>query len=69
MTTINGIIPRLRYRTGRVVAIRCAACRTWRKPRCFAPNANTCRICFADGKPARHRLEHARAALAKARGR
>ena len=69
MSTVNGIIPRLRYRTGRVVAIRCAACRTWRKPRCFAPNANTCRTCFADGRPARHRLEHLRAALVKTKSR
>ncbi|MEV6845464.1 hypothetical protein [Actinoplanes sp. NPDC051411] len=45
MTTITGLIPRLRYRTGRVVSIRCAACRTWRKPRAFDLNTNICHDC------------------------
>ena len=45
MTTITALIPRLHRRTGRVVAIRCAACRTWRKPRHFDRHTNTCRDC------------------------
>jgi hypothetical protein len=45
MTTIAALIPRIRYRTGRVVAIRCATCRAWRKPRHFNRNTNTCRAC------------------------
>lgn len=46
MTSIAAFIPRIRWhRTGRVVAIRCAACRTWRKPYCFARNSNTCHEC------------------------
>jgi hypothetical protein len=44
--TISTLIPRLRWhRTGLVVAIRCAACRTWRKPKAFNRNANTCHYC------------------------
>lgn len=45
MSTLTALIPRLRYRTGRVVSIRCAACRTWRKPRHFDRNTNTCHDC------------------------
>ena len=45
MTTITALIPRIRYRTARIVAIRCTRCRTWRKPRHFDCNANTCRVC------------------------
>ncbi|GLY97646.1 hypothetical protein [Actinoplanes sp. NBRC 103695] len=40
-------VPRLRIRESRVVAIRCATCRTWRKPRHFTRNGNTCRRCPA----------------------
>jgi hypothetical protein len=46
MTTITALIPRLRLnRTGRIVSVRCAACRTWRKPRHFDRNPNTCHDC------------------------
>ena len=46
MTSIAALIPRIRFQySGRVVAIRCAACRTWRKPRYFARNSNTCHPC------------------------
>ena len=45
MTSIAALIPRLRYRTGRVVAIRCATCRTWRKPNQFNRHATTCHGC------------------------
>ncbi|MFI7541094.1 hypothetical protein [Actinoplanes sp. NPDC049599] len=46
MTSIAALIPRIRIdRTARVVAIRCASCRTWRKPWHFARNTNTCRRC------------------------
>ena len=45
MTTIAALIPRLRYRTGRVVAIRCTTCHLWRKTRHFDRNTNTCRTC------------------------
>lgn len=46
MTTITALIPRLRWnRAGRIVSIRCAACRTWRKPRAFDRNTNTCHDC------------------------
>jgi hypothetical protein len=45
MTTIAALIPRLRYRTGRIVAIRCATCKTWRKPRHFDPRTNVCHGC------------------------
>ncbi len=45
MTPLTALIPRLRYRTGRVVAIRCATCRTWRNPRHFPRNSTTCRRC------------------------
>ena len=46
MTTIAAFIPRLRrHHTGRIVAIRCADCKTWRKPRHFDRTANTCRDC------------------------
>ncbi|MEV6493359.1 hypothetical protein AB0M20_32775 [Actinoplanes sp. NPDC051633] len=45
-TTMTAMIPRIRiHRCGRVVAIRCATCRTWRKPRQFLRNASTCRRC------------------------
>ncbi len=45
MTTITALSPRTRHRTGRIVAIRCATCKTWRKPRYFTRNTNTCRRC------------------------
>jgi hypothetical protein len=46
MTTISALIPRLRWhRSGSVVAIRCAVCRTWRKPKAFNCNATTCHYC------------------------
>jgi hypothetical protein len=46
MTSIAALIPRLRWhRTGRVVAIRCTTCRTWRKPNRFAPTGNVCGFC------------------------
>ena len=45
MTTLTALIPRLRYRTGRVVAIRCTACRAWHKPRHFNRHSNTCHGC------------------------
>jgi hypothetical protein len=45
MTTFATFIPRLRYRTGRVVAIRCTSCRTWRNPRMFDRRSNTCHGC------------------------
>ncbi len=45
MTTFAALIPRLRYRTSRVIAIRCTACKTWRKPRHFNPRTNTCHGC------------------------
>jgi hypothetical protein len=46
MTTITALIPRLRWnRTGRVVSVRCAACRTWRKPRHFDGDTHTCHEC------------------------
>ncbi|MCA2219522.1 hypothetical protein [Jidongwangia harbinensis] len=49
MTSIAALIPRIRYhRTGRVVAIRCATCRHWRKPRHFAATANRCHTCTHD---------------------
>ena len=50
--TITALIPRLRYRTGRVVAIRCTACRLWRKTRHFDRTASTCRTC-SNGPAAR----------------
>jgi hypothetical protein len=58
MTTITALIPRIRYRTARVVAIRCTGCRTWRKPRHFDRNAGTCRAC---SHSAAHRRITARA--------
>ena len=45
MTTFAALIPRLRYRTGRVVAIRCTSCRAWRNPRQFTRRSNTCHGC------------------------
>jgi ssDNA-binding Zn-finger/Zn-ribbon topoisomerase 1 len=46
MTSITDLIPRLRlHRTGRVVAVRCTKCRTWRKPNRFDRNTNVCRPC------------------------
>lgn len=46
MTKLAALIPRIRTQhTGRIVAIRCATCRTWRKPRQFNPTANTCHDC------------------------
>ena len=46
MTTITALVPRIRrHHTGRVVAIRCATCRTWRHPRHFPRNSTTCRRC------------------------
>ena len=45
MTSITALIPRIRHRTGRVVAIRCTACHLWRKPRHFTRTTNTCRSC------------------------
>jgi hypothetical protein len=46
MTSITAFIPRLRVqRTGRIIAIRCTRCRTWRKPRHFTRDANTCHAC------------------------
>jgi hypothetical protein len=49
MTSIAALIPRIRFhRTGRVVAIRCTRCRTWRKPHLFARNGNTCQPCTYD---------------------
>jgi NAD-dependent SIR2 family protein deacetylase len=56
MTTISALIPRLRHRHGRIVSIRCAACRTWRKPRAFDRNSNTCHTCSYSA--ARKRLLH-----------
>ena len=49
----------VRATVGRFVSIRCATCRTWRKPRHFDRNTNTCRAC-AYG--AAHRRLTARAA-------
>jgi single-stranded DNA-binding protein len=46
MTTLSALIPRMRYRTGRVVAIRCATCRTWRKTRRFNRNGTVCHTCI-----------------------
>ncbi|GAB1643851.1 hypothetical protein [Krasilnikovia sp. MM14-A1259] len=37
--------PRLRFRTGRVVAIRCTTCRLWRNPRQYGRSSTTCRAC------------------------
>ncbi len=45
MTTLAALIPRLRYRTGRIVAIRCTGCRLWRKPRHVNPRTTTCHGC------------------------
>jgi hypothetical protein len=47
MTTLAAFIPRFRTHrtTGRVMAIRCTNCKTWRKPRLFNPRSNTCRDC------------------------
>ncbi len=45
MTMLAALIPRLRYCTGRVVAIRCTACHLWRKPRHFARRTNVCHDC------------------------
>lgn len=46
MSKLSALIPRLRtHRSGRVVAIRCAVCRTWRKPRAFNRNATVCHYC------------------------
>lgn len=46
MTTIAALIPRMRRNgTGRIVAIRCASCRTWRKLRHFDRLENTCPDC------------------------
>ena len=45
MTAITALIPRTRHRTGRIVAVRCATCKTWRKPRYFTRDTNTCRRC------------------------
>jgi hypothetical protein len=59
MTTIAALIPRLRRRTGRVIAIRCTKCRTWRKPNLFARNTNVCRPCTY-GEARRRVLDRAR---------
>ena len=45
MTIITALIPRLRYRTGLVVAIRCTSCRSWRAPRRFNRRSNICHGC------------------------
>ncbi len=45
MTSIAVLIPRLRYRTGRVVAFRCTACHLWHKPRRFDLRTTTCHSC------------------------
>jgi hypothetical protein len=59
MTTITALIPRIRrHRTGRVIAIRCATCRTWRKPWYFARNSNVCRTC-PTGRVGRHLAKYA----------
>ena len=57
MTSIAALIPRLRYRTGRVVAIRCTACHLWRKPRHFNQRTNTCHGCCY-GAARRHLAAH-----------
>jgi uncharacterized C2H2 Zn-finger protein len=49
MTTFAALIPRVRYRTGRVVAIRCPSCRSWRDPRRFTRRSNTCHGCSYGG--------------------
>ena len=59
MTTISALIPRIRFRTGRVVAIRCTKCRTWRKPNLFSRSTNVCRLC-SYGEARRRILERAR---------
>ncbi|MET8146890.1 hypothetical protein ACIBSW_14080 [Actinoplanes sp. NPDC049668] len=60
MPTIAALIPRLRlHRTGRVIAIRCTKCRTWRKPNLFARNINACRRCTY-GEARRRVLDRAR---------
>jgi hypothetical protein len=60
MTTIAALIPRLRlHRTGRVIAIRCTTCRTWRKPNLFTHTANVCRPCTY-GEARRRVLDRAR---------
>ena len=44
--TIPVLVPRIRrHRTGRVVAIRCTTCRTWRKPRHVDRHTGTCHTC------------------------
>jgi hypothetical protein len=60
MTTVAALIPRLRlHRTGRIIAIRCTKCRTWRKPNLFTQYTNVCRLC-SYGEARRRVLEHAR---------
>jgi hypothetical protein len=67
MTTVAALIPRIpriRFqRSGRVIAIRCTTCRTWRKPNLFTHRSNVCHACTYGA--ARRRL----LATARARGR
>ena len=46
MTSISSLF---RRRTCRVVAIRCAACQLWRKPRYYTGKSVTCRTCTRRG--------------------
>ena len=66
MSTLTALIPRLRYRTGRVVSIGCSTCRKWRKPRHFSRNTNTCHTCVYDANLAARRRHIA--ALSTKRG-
>lgn len=60
MTTLTALIPRLRVRTGQVVAIRCIACRQWRKPRHFNRTGSNCNDCSHGAARRRLRLRATR---------
>ena len=56
--TAVALIPRVRHdRDGHIVAIRCATCRTWRKPGRFGRYTQTCRHC-PYGKTGRYLATH-----------
>lgn len=60
MTTITALVPRIRlHRTGRIVAVRCTRCRTWRKPNLFTARSNVCHRC-SYGAARRRLLDRAR---------